>query len=78
MHFHELKLSYFIQISLKFIPKGLIDSKAALVQVMAECQTGDRPLAEPMLTQFTNAYMRHLGEMRCYQCYVNDFVYNDL
>ena len=49
----------FIQISLKFVPKGLIDNKAALVQVMAGRRTGDKPFPEPMLTQFTNAYMRH-------------------
>ena len=48
-----------IQISLKFVPKGLIDKKAALVQVMAWHLTGDKPLSEPMLTQFTDAYMRH-------------------
>ena len=24
---------------------------------------GDKPLSEPMLTQFTDAYMRHKGEM---------------
>ena len=48
-----------IRISLKFVPKGPIDNKAALVQVMAWSWTGDKPLPEPMLTQFTNAYMRH-------------------
>ena len=48
-----------IQISLKFVPKGQIDNKSALVQVMAWRQTGDKPLPEPMLTQFTDAYMQH-------------------
>ena len=24
---------------------------------------GDKPLSEPMLTQFTDAYMQHQGEM---------------
>ena len=47
------------KISLKFVPKGPIDNKSALVQVMAWCRTGDKPLPEPMLTQFTDAYMRH-------------------
>ena len=37
-----------IRISLKFVPKGPIDSRAALVQVMAWRQTGDKPLSEPM------------------------------
>ena len=48
-----------IQISLKFVPKGPIDNKSALVQVMAWCRTGDKTLPEPVLTQFTDAYMRH-------------------
>ena len=48
-----------IQISLRFVPKGLIDNKAALAQVMAWCQTGNKPLPEPMLTKFADAYMRH-------------------
>ena len=48
-----------IEISLKFVPKGPIDNKSALVQVMAWRRIGDQPLPEPMLTQFTNAYMQH-------------------
>ena len=35
-----------IRISLKFVPKGPIDSKAALVQVVALHRTGDKPLPE--------------------------------
>ena len=45
--------------SLKFIPKGSIDYKSALVQVVAWHQTGEKPLPESMLTQFTDAYKRH-------------------
>ena len=48
-----------IQSSLKFVPKGQIDKKSALVQVMAWRLFGAKPLPEPMLTQFTDAYMRH-------------------
>ena len=44
-----------IRISLKFVPKGPIDNKPALVQVMAWRRTGDKPLPEPTLTQFTDA-----------------------
>ena len=51
--------SVLIRISLKFVPKGPIDNKSALVQVMAWRRTGDKPLPEPILTQFTDAYMRH-------------------
>ena len=48
-----------IQISLKFVSKGLIDNKTALVQVMARHPTGDKPLPEAMLIQFSDAYMQH-------------------
>ena len=48
-----------IQISLKFVPTSPIDNTPALVQVMAWRQAGDKPLSEPMLTPFTDAYMRH-------------------
>ena len=48
-----------IKISLKLIPKCAIDNKAVLVQVMARRRTGDKPLPEPMMTQFTDAYIRH-------------------
>ena len=48
-----------IQISLKLVPWSPIDNKSALVQVMAWRRTGDKPLPEPMMTQFTDAYMRH-------------------
>ena len=38
------------QIPLKFVHKGPINNKPALVQIMAWRQTGDKPLSEPMLT----------------------------
>ena len=38
-----------IKISLKFVPKGLINNIPALVQIMAWCRPGDRPLSEPMM-----------------------------
>ena len=39
-----------IQISLKLVPKSPIVNKPALLQVMAWCRTGDKPLPEPMMT----------------------------
>ena len=48
-----------LQTSLKLVPRSSIDNKPALVQVMAWHRTGDKPLPEPMTTQFTDAYMRH-------------------
>ena len=53
------KFCILIQTSLKFVPKGPIDNKWALVQVMDWWRTGDKPLSETMLTQFTDAYMQH-------------------
>ena len=41
-----------IQISLKFVPRGSINNKPALIQVMAWRRTGDKPLPEEMLTQW--------------------------
>ena len=37
------------KISLKFVPKGLIDNNPALVQIMAWRRPGDKPLSEPMM-----------------------------
>ena len=53
-----------IQFSLKVVPKGPIDIKSALVQVMAWRRTGDKPLPEPMRTQFNDAYICGTSE-RC-------------
>ena len=52
-----------IQISLKFVPRSPIDNKPALVQVMVWHRIGDNSLPEPMVAQFTDVYMRYLGEM---------------
>ena len=48
-----------IQISVKFVPKGTIENKSALVQVFTWCRRGNKPLPETIMTQFTDAYMRH-------------------
>ena len=53
------KFCIVIQTSAKLIPKVLIDSKWELVQVMAWRWIGDKPLSEPVLTWFTDAYMWH-------------------
>ena len=38
-----------INISLNFVPKGLINHIPALVQIMAWRRPGDKPLSEPMM-----------------------------
>ena len=47
------------KILLKYILPGLIDNMSALVQIVAWRRLGDKPLSEPMLAQFIDAYMRH-------------------
>ena len=59
--FLSAKFRIWIQISLKLVRSGAIDNKPALFQVMAWRRAGDKPLSEPMLTLFTDAYMRHQG-----------------
>ena len=57
--FMNEKFDIIIDISLKFVPKGSINNSPALVQKMAWCPLGDKPLPEPMPTQFTGASMQH-------------------
>ena len=45
--------------ALKFLSRSPIDNKQALVQVMAWRRIGDKPLPDPMPTQFTDIYMWH-------------------
>ena len=46
-----------IKISLKYVPKGPIDNNPASVKIMAWCRIGGKPLSEPMLTWFIDAYI---------------------
>ena len=48
-----------IKKSLKFVLRRSTDNKPSLVQVMAWHRIGDKPLPEPMMAQFTDAYMWH-------------------
>ena len=51
-----------IQFSLKFVPKGQVDNKSTLVQVMACRLFGAKPLPEPMLSQFSDTYVTLEGD----------------
>ena len=51
------------KISLKFANKGLLDNNTALVQIMAWHRTGNKPLSEPIMASFDDAYMHHLASM---------------
>ena len=57
--FIKEKFCVSIQILLKFVLEGTIDNNSASVQVMAGRRAGNKPLPEPMLSQVTDAYMRH-------------------
>ena len=48
---------------MNFVPKGPIDNIPALVQIMAWRRPGDKPLSEPMMVKFNDAYMRHSASM---------------
>ena len=61
--FMNEKVRISFNISLKFVPKGLINSIPALVEIMALRRPGDKPLSEPMLVNITDAYMRHSASM---------------
>ena len=52
-----------IRITLKFVHRSPIDNNPALVQVVGWRRTDDKLMPEPMLIKFTDAYMRHYGEM---------------
>ena len=54
MLFHELKVFYLIDISLKFVPKGPIGNNP-VVQIMAWCRIGDKSLSELNLSRFAEA-----------------------
>ena len=58
IHFLEWKNNGLWLNLLKFIPKYPIDNKPALAQIMACHQTCDKPLSEPMIIVFSDAYMR--------------------
>ena len=47
--FMNEKLWISISISLKFVPKGLINNIPALVRIVAWRRPGDKPLSEPMM-----------------------------
>ena len=75
-----------IKISLKFVPKGSINSIQALVQKMAWRRLGDKPLSEPMLfsslthicvtwPQWVKVMRRYLAKSWIYDIWVdNHFV----
>ena len=61
-HFaYDIVKNIFVNEKFWLIPDGPIGNMSALVQAMVWRRTGDKPLPEPRLTWFTDAYMRHSG-----------------
>ena len=57
-----------IKISLKFVPKGLINNIPALVQIMAWRRSGDKPLSEPMMVSLpTHICVTRPQWVKCYK-----------
>ena len=56
LHFYKKK-------SIKFVSDSPKDNKSPLVPVMVWCCTSDKPLPEPMVTQFIATYMHHQDTM---------------
>ena len=63
--FFNVNLWILSKISLKYVPQNLIDNEPALVQIKAWCQIGDKPLCEPLIAWFADAYMHHLALTHC-------------
>ena len=55
-----------IKIWLKLVPEAPIDDKSALVQVMAWCQTGTKPLPEAVVAQFNDKGITKLWYVYCF------------
>ena len=53
------KFCILIWVSLNFVPMGLIGDMSQLVEVMAWSLTSHKPLPEPLMAHFTDAYIRH-------------------
>ena len=49
------------QISLKFVPKGPINTIPAVVQIMTWRWPGNKPLSEPMMVQSTDIRRKHVS-----------------
>ena len=63
MHFVNETLCVLIRMSLKFVPEGPIDNNSTLVLVMTLASSRLQAIIWTNADRFTNAYMRHKGEM---------------
>ena len=52
-----------INVSLNFVPYGLLNYKSVLVQIMTWRRAGEKPLSEPMMSCFAVACVRLSASM---------------
>ena len=71
---HFLETCILIQISLKFIPECPTDNESALVQVMAWCRTGDKPLPLPV-QRYIHIYIYGNATVSVHIFYIRDHRY---
>ena len=64
-----------IEISVKCVPRGTVNNKPSLVQIIAWRRTGDKLLSEPMTAYFTDALYALLGLDEVYS-YVMEIIVN--
>ena len=57
--FMNEKFCTLIRFSLKFVPKRPMDNNPAMVEMMAWRRICDKSLSEPVLTRFSDTYMRY-------------------
>ena len=63
---YRTKCFYFLKISQKFAPMGLMSKMQYLFQIMAWRRKGDKPLPESVMALLTDAYMCHPASMSLY------------
>ena len=52
-----------IKVGLKFVVKGPLDNKQALVHIMVWRRKNGKPLFKPMIALFTDEYMHHVASI---------------
>ena len=61
--FSLVNIIVFIQIILSVVHEGPVDNKAALLLIFVWCLSLDKSQPEPMMSEFTDAYVRHSAWM---------------
>ena len=59
IHFCQWKSLQFDSNFIEISSQGSFDNRTALLQMMAWRQTGDKPLSEPLMADYFDAYVRH-------------------